>query len=159
MEHRLLKRGYTHHVHTLYRVLHRFGMLPAAKEKKQYVVKPYQQMTHPSERIPTASTRLPMRHLCWFHPMEFLHSFFLRLYLYNDRHKPSCAQKEAVLKRPLLVTSQDSTCAFFIHLHRRTFVSCPRYSNRRRHPPEEGSDGRHQSILPYTNHPAPFGLA
>ena len=49
--HRLRKRGYTRHVYSLYRVLHRSGMLPAAKEKKKYVVKPYQQMTYPGERV------------------------------------------------------------------------------------------------------------
>ena len=49
--HRLRKRGYTRHVYSLYRVLHRLDMLPAAKEKRKYVPKPYQQMTHPGERI------------------------------------------------------------------------------------------------------------
>jgi len=49
--HRLRKRGYTRHVYSLYRVLHRLDMLPAAKGKRKYVAKPYQQMTHPGERI------------------------------------------------------------------------------------------------------------
>ena len=49
--HRLRKRGYTRHVGSLYRVLHRLGMLPAAKKKKKYVAKPYEQMTHPGERV------------------------------------------------------------------------------------------------------------
>ena len=49
--HRLRKRGYSRHVCSLYRVLHRLGMLPAAKEKMKAVSKPYQQMTHPGERV------------------------------------------------------------------------------------------------------------
>lgn len=49
--HRLRKRGYSRHVYSLYRVLHRLDMLPAAKEKKKYVPRPYEQMTHPGERI------------------------------------------------------------------------------------------------------------
>ena len=36
--HRLRKRGYSRHVYSLYRVLHRLDMLPAAKEKKKYFV-------------------------------------------------------------------------------------------------------------------------
>ena len=49
--HRLRKRGYSRHVYSLYRVLHKLDMLPAAKEKKKYVPKPYEQMTYPGQRI------------------------------------------------------------------------------------------------------------
>jgi len=59
--HRLRKRGYTRHVYSLYRVLHRLGMLPAAKEKRKYVAKPYQQMTHPGERIQVDVKVVPLR--------------------------------------------------------------------------------------------------
>ena len=59
--HRLRKRGYTRHVYSLYRVLHRLNMLPAAKEKKKYVAKPYQQMTHPGERIQIDVKVVPRR--------------------------------------------------------------------------------------------------
>ena len=59
--HRLRKRGYTRHVYSLYRVLHRLGMLPAAKEKKRYVAKPYEQMTHPGERIQIDVKVVPRR--------------------------------------------------------------------------------------------------
>lgn len=58
---RLRKRGYTRHVYSLYRVLHRLGMLPAAKEKRKYVAKPYQQMTHPGERIQVDVKVVPLR--------------------------------------------------------------------------------------------------
>lgn len=59
--HRLRKRGYTRHVYSLYRVLHRLDMLPAAKEKRKYVAKPYQQMTHPGERIQVDVKVVPLR--------------------------------------------------------------------------------------------------
>ncbi len=59
--HRLRKRGYTRHVYSLYRVLHRLNMLPAAKEKKKYVAKRYQQMTHPGERIQIDVKVVPRR--------------------------------------------------------------------------------------------------
>ncbi len=48
---RLRKNGYTRRPESLYRVLCKLGMGPAKKEKKKYVPKPYQQMTHPGERI------------------------------------------------------------------------------------------------------------
>ena len=59
--HRLRKRGYTRHVYSLYRVLHRLGMLSPAKEKKKYVAKPYEQMTHPGERIQIDVKVVPRR--------------------------------------------------------------------------------------------------
>ena len=59
--HRLRKRGYTRHVGTLYRVLHRLGMLPTAKKKKKYVAKPYQQMSHPGERVQIDVKVVPRR--------------------------------------------------------------------------------------------------
>jgi len=59
--HRLRKRGYTRHVYSLYRVLHRLNMLPAAKKKRKYVAKPYQQMTHPGERIQVDVKIVPLR--------------------------------------------------------------------------------------------------
>ncbi len=59
--HRLRKRGYSRHVCSLYRVLHRLDMLPAAKEKKKYIPKPYQQMTHPGERVQIDVKVVPRR--------------------------------------------------------------------------------------------------
>ena len=59
--HRLRKRGYTRHIYSLYRVLHRLDMLPAAKGKGKYVAKPYQQMTHPGERIQVDVKIVPLR--------------------------------------------------------------------------------------------------
>ena len=59
--HRLRKRGYKRHVYSLYRVLHRLGMLPVTKKKKKYVAKPYQQMTHPGERIQIDVKVVPRR--------------------------------------------------------------------------------------------------
>ena len=59
--HRLRKRGYTRHVGSLYRVLHRLDMLPAVKEKRKYVAKPYEQMTHPGERVQIDVKVVPLR--------------------------------------------------------------------------------------------------
>ena len=59
--HRLRKRGYTRHVCSLYRVLHRLDMLSAVKEKKKYIPKPYQQMTHPGERVQIDVKVVPRR--------------------------------------------------------------------------------------------------
>ena len=48
---RLRERGYTRCVESLYRVMKREGMMPEKKKEKKYVPKPYEQMTHPGERI------------------------------------------------------------------------------------------------------------
>ena len=47
---RLRKRGYTRCIESLYRVLKRDGLL-TVKKKPTYKPKPYQQMTHPGERV------------------------------------------------------------------------------------------------------------
>lgn len=49
--HRLKKRGYTRCPESLFRVMRRLGMFPKAKQKKPYAPKPYEQMTHPGERV------------------------------------------------------------------------------------------------------------
>ena len=49
--HRLKKVGYTRRVESLYRVMKRLGMLPEKKKESKPVPKPYEQMTHPGERI------------------------------------------------------------------------------------------------------------
>ena len=47
---RLRKRGYSRCIESLWRVLKREGLI-AVKEKDPYTPKPYQQMTHPGERV------------------------------------------------------------------------------------------------------------
>jgi Transposase and inactivated derivatives len=47
---RLRKRGYTRRLESLYRVLKREGLM-ADRKKKPYTPKPYEQMSHPGERI------------------------------------------------------------------------------------------------------------
>ena len=49
--HRLRKQGYTRRLESLYRVMKKLGMLPAKPEKKKHTPKPYEQMTHPGERV------------------------------------------------------------------------------------------------------------
>ena len=48
---RLKKHGYTRRPESLYREMKKLGLIPAAKKQKKYVPKPYEQMTHPGERI------------------------------------------------------------------------------------------------------------
>ena len=48
---RLRNRGYTRCPESLYRVLKRIGQLPEKPDKPAYTPKPYEQMTHPGERV------------------------------------------------------------------------------------------------------------
>ena len=49
--HRLRKRGYTRCPESLFRVMRKMGMFPAAEKKKRYVPKPYEQMQYPGQRV------------------------------------------------------------------------------------------------------------
>ena len=49
--HRLKQLGYTRRPESLFRVMRKLGMFPQEKKKKAYTPKPYQQITHPGERI------------------------------------------------------------------------------------------------------------
>lgn len=49
--HRLRKRGYTRRPESLFRVMRKLGMFPAGKPQNPYKPKPYEQMTHPGERV------------------------------------------------------------------------------------------------------------
>lgn len=59
--HRLRRRGYKRCPESLFRVMRRLGMFPAAKKKHPYRPKPYQQMTHPGERIQVDVKVVPRR--------------------------------------------------------------------------------------------------
>ena len=48
---RLRERGYSRCVESLYRVMKRDGMMPQRKKTKKYTPKPYEQMSHPGERV------------------------------------------------------------------------------------------------------------
>jgi transposase InsO family protein len=49
--HRLRKRGYTRCPESLFRVMRKMGMFPAAETKKSYTPKPYEQMQYPGQRV------------------------------------------------------------------------------------------------------------
>ena len=49
--HRLRQRGYTRCPESLFRVMRKLGMFPAEKPKNTCKPKPYEQMTHPGERV------------------------------------------------------------------------------------------------------------
>ncbi len=72
--HRLRKRGYKRCVESLYRTMRKLGMYPAAKAKTGYHPKPYEQMTHPGERVQIDVKVVPRR--CIANPE-------LRLYQYT----------------------------------------------------------------------------
>ncbi len=48
---RLKKRGYTRRPESLYRVMRKMGMFPQKEEKRTYTPKPYEQMTHPGQKV------------------------------------------------------------------------------------------------------------
>ncbi|MBR3545699.1 MAG: transposase [Oscillospiraceae bacterium] len=49
--HRLRKRGYTRCPESLFRVMRKMGLFPAAKAKPVYKPKPYEQMQYPGQRV------------------------------------------------------------------------------------------------------------
>lgn len=49
--HRLRQRGYTRRPESLFRVMRKLGMFPHRKQKKDYTPKPYEQTTHPGQRV------------------------------------------------------------------------------------------------------------
>ena len=49
--HRLRQRGDTRCPESLFRVMRKMGLFPAEKPEKTYKPKPYEQMTHPGERV------------------------------------------------------------------------------------------------------------
>lgn len=49
--HRLRQRGYTRCLESLFRVMRKIGLFPGEKPKNTYKPKPYEQMTHPGERV------------------------------------------------------------------------------------------------------------
>jgi transposase InsO family protein len=59
--HRLCKRGYTRRPESLYRVLKRLALLPPAAAKPTYKPKPYEQMTHPGERVQIDVKFVPLK--------------------------------------------------------------------------------------------------
>ena len=59
--HRLKQRGYTRTVESLFRCMRREGLIKAQPAKKKRQVKPYEQMTHPGERIQIDVKGVPRR--------------------------------------------------------------------------------------------------
>lgn len=71
--HRLKKRGYTRRPESLYRVLKRLGLLPEKNAKKPQFVKPYEQMTHPGERVQMDVKVVPRK--CLANPEQKLYQY------------------------------------------------------------------------------------
>lgn len=59
--HRLRQRDYTRCPESLFRVLRKMSLFSAEKAKKKYTPKPYEQMTHPGERIQVDVKVVPRR--------------------------------------------------------------------------------------------------
>lgn len=49
--HRLRQSGYTRRPESLFRVMRKLGLFPQPKPTSSYKPKPYEQMTHPGERV------------------------------------------------------------------------------------------------------------
>ena len=58
--HRLKLRGYTR-PESLFRVMRKLGLFPAAEKKKAYKPKPYEQMTYPGQRVQVDVKVVPRR--------------------------------------------------------------------------------------------------
>ena len=59
--HRLKLRGYTRRPESLFRVMRKLGLFPAAEKKKAYKPKPYEQMTYPGQRVQVDVKVVPRR--------------------------------------------------------------------------------------------------
>lgn len=59
--HRLKLRGYTRRPESLFRVMRKLGLFPAAEKKKAYKPKPYEQMTYPGQRVQVDVKVFPRR--------------------------------------------------------------------------------------------------
>ena len=93
--HRLRKRGYTRRPESLFRVMRKLGLFPAAEKKKTYKPKPYEQMTYPGQRVQVDVKVVPRR--CIADPE-------LRLYQYT-------AIDEFTRLRFLAAYQEQSTCS------------------------------------------------
>ncbi len=71
--HRLKQRGYTRRPESLFRVMRKLGMFPPPKSKDPYKPKPYEQMTHPGERIQIDVKVVPLK--CLANPEERLFQY------------------------------------------------------------------------------------
>ncbi len=79
--HRLKHRGYTRRLESMFQVMRKLGMFPQERKKTAYTPKPYQQMTHPGEKVaPLCSISYPMRPLHWRSPLERLVQFAQQTY-------------------------------------------------------------------------------
>lgn len=59
--HRLKERGYTRRPESLFRVVRKLGMFQPQKTQTRYIPKPYEQMTHPGERVQVDVKVVPRR--------------------------------------------------------------------------------------------------
>ena len=59
--HRLKKRGYTRRPESLFRVMRKMGLFAPQKPKSTYKPKPYEQMTHPGQRVQIDVKVVPRR--------------------------------------------------------------------------------------------------
>ncbi len=71
--HRLKQRGYTRRPESLFRVMRRLGMFPPPKLQNPYKPKPYEQMTHPGERVQIDVKVVPLK--CLANPEEHLFQY------------------------------------------------------------------------------------
>ena len=70
---RLKKKGYTRRPESLYRVMRKLGMIKGPKPKQKRKSKPYEQMTHPGERVQIDVKVVPLK--CLANPEERLYQY------------------------------------------------------------------------------------
>lgn len=70
---RLKLRGYSRCPSSLYRVMRRENMFPQKPQKKPYIPKPYQPMSHPGERVQIDVKVVPTK--CLANPQEKLYQY------------------------------------------------------------------------------------
>lgn len=156
--HRLRKRGYTRCLESLFRVMRKMGMFPAAEKKKRYAAKPYEQMQYAGERVQIDVKVVPRK--CVADPE-------LRLFQYTAIDEFSRLRFLAAYPEQSTYSSADflqKACRFFARHRIRVecvqtdngFEFTNRFSNTRRHLPTlfEATAAdlgiRHKLIRPYT---------
>ena len=156
--HRLRKRGYTRRPESLFRVMRKLGLFPAAEKKKAYKPKPYEQMTYPGQRVQVDVKVVPRR--CIADPE-------LRLFQYTAIDEFTRLRFLAAYPEQSTYSSADFLKRLFKWYARRGIrVECVqtdngfeftnRFSNSKRHLPTlfEATAAklgiRHKLIRPYT---------
>ena len=99
---KLRRNGYTRSITSLYRVMQRLGIYKKApSKKKKYEPKPYQQMTHPGERVQIDVKYVPLS--CMTKEIKEI----------DGRYYQYTAIDEYTRQRVLWASKEHSTCLLY----------------------------------------------